>query len=896
MIRAGRRLFPLVLLLVALPQPAGAMPTDPPANAVWQGLSERLPAQSGSGAPVETAPDRFHAFALDQPLLRAQLDDAPMEDAQGARKAPSVVLIPAPDGTLQRFEAVESPVYTDGFSRRFPTIRTYAGRGLDDPTATARFDVTPLGFHASVMSDGGRWLVDPYYRGDRSTYVSYYRRDLPAPQAPLVEPEEAAEELAARVERAPVERAPGDPVVQRTYRLALANDFSYAQYFGSTDALVESAKVSLMNRVNQLYNDDLAIRMVLVPGNAKLNFQTEEEYTAAGYGSGACSGTLLTQNQTVIDREIGDANYDIGHIVKQLGGGGIAGLGVVGRTGQKARGCTGLNPPVGDGFAIDYVAHEMGHQYGGPHTFDGTNGNCAPPNRDLDGASAVEPGSGTSIQAYAGICTDDNLQPNSDPYFSQQSIDDIVGYVTSNRPNEEEEGTPTVTANRSPVVTAPPDKTIPIRTPFTLEGSATDADGDVPVFLWEQDDEGGPTGQPLRSDNKTDGPLFRVFSFRAVEDPLQSPAPGQNIATTADRIRTFPDPVQIAADNTNAESGTCGVGNVSLQGVDCWSEYLPTSTYVQGEMNFRLTARDRATVGGGIATDDVTLSLFGTQPFLVTAPQAAASVRTGGTAINVTWNVSQTNLPPIAVANVRISYSTDGGLTFPIEVLASTPNDGSEMVTLPNIATEGGRFKVEAIGNYFFDVSDGDLKVTTGPGATVTPTVTATATATATPTPSPTPVGSPTETPTRQPPELPTLTPTTTATTTATATGTATASPTPPYTAGGFLRPSLRPTGKRVRVAPDRKARLRVRCEAVGRPAASRCTGTVALFAKIDDGPRRRIGKRAVSVPRGKARTITVRINRRAFRRMTSAGRLRAKARVRANGRSDRRTVVLRPR
>ncbi|MEJ7892950.1 MAG: reprolysin-like metallopeptidase [Solirubrobacteraceae bacterium] len=883
----------ILVLLAALPSSAAAAPLDPSASALpWTSAIGDLARRSPQGAPVETRPERFAAFQLDQSVLRDRLSAAPLERTRAARTAAALVSIPAPDGTLQRFEAVESPVMEDGLARRFPSIRTYAARGINDPTATARFDLTPLGFRGSVTSEQGRWRVDPYYRGDRSVYVSYFRSDLKDPQSPLLEPPDAAKELAVDVRRADVERAPGDAVVQRTYRLALTNDFSYSQYFGSTNELVEAAKASLMNRVNQLYNDDLAIRMVLIADDFKLNFKTEAEYTAAGFTPGACSGTLLTENQTVIDRIIGDANYDIGHIVKRSGGGGIASLGSVGRTGRKARGCTGVDPPIGDGFAIDYVAHEMGHQFGGPHTFDGITANCAPPNRDTFGLgeAAVEPGSGTSIQAYAGICGADDLQPNSDPYFSQQSVDDILGYVTSNLPNEEEEGTQVTTANRSPVVVAPPDRTIPVRTPFTLPGEATDADGDSLVYIWEQNDSGGEFGIPLRDDAKTDGPLFRIFSFRAVEDRFSSPAPGQNIATTADRVRTFPDPAQIAADNTNAESGTCMAAGTGLAAVDCYSEYLPTQDYTQGQLNFRLTARDRVLTGGGLSSDDVRLTVSGVQPFAVTAPVAGSSALTGGNMVNVTWNNAQTDLPPFSVANVRISYSTDGGLTFPTEVLASTPNDGAQMVVIPDVQTIRGRFKVEAIGNYFFDVSDGDLSVaqaggqpaatatatqqppeqapttgTTGPTGPSGPTGTATASATA----------SSTASPTRTPSAVPTAVPT-------------------PGPGAGALRPSLRRTGKRLRVTGNRKARIRVSCLVVGAPVAQSCRGTAVLFAKIDGGRQRRIARTRISVPRGTTRKVTLKLSVRAFRALNRRGKLKTTARVRANGGVARKQVQLR--
>ena len=141
----------------------------------------------------------------------------------------------------------------------------------------------------------------------------------------------------------------------------------------------------------------------------------------------SCAGATLTRNRIVIGQIIGAANFDVGHIGLGNPGGGVASLGVVGGN-SKAQGCTGLSAPVGDYFAVDYVAHEMGHQFAGNHTFNGNQVNCSGGNRN--GANSVEPGSGSSIMAYAGICRQDDLQPHSDPYWSQRSFEEIIDLVT----------------------------------------------------------------------------------------------------------------------------------------------------------------------------------------------------------------------------------------------------------------------------------------------------------------------------------------------------------------------------------------------------------------------------------------------------------------------------------
>ena len=328
-----------------------------------------------------------------------------------------------------------------GLAARHPDIKTYDGVGIDDPTATVAADTGPLGFHASVRAATGSWYIDPYYHLDTSVYISYYGRDLlDNPHGTFVENgvEGSPEPLDAL--NVPAARATAT-VQLRTYRLALVTDPTYATYFGGA-ANVTAAKVTLMNRVDQFYEDESAIRMVLIADNDKLNLDTAAEATGANGPCGAaacytasqlsnCGSSTLSRNRVVLGQIIGASNYDIGHIGLGVAGGGVASLGVVGGN-AKGQGCTGVPTPVGDFYAIDYVAHEMGHEFAGNHTFNGTQSNCSGGNRNA--ATSVEPGSGSSVMAYAGICQQDNLQPHSDPYWSQRSYDEIAAYTSTPRP------------------------------------------------------------------------------------------------------------------------------------------------------------------------------------------------------------------------------------------------------------------------------------------------------------------------------------------------------------------------------------------------------------------------------------------------------------------------------
>ncbi|GGM61544.1 hypothetical protein GCM10011608_53330 [Micromonospora sonchi] len=836
-----------MLPILAAPSPAGAAPA---ADGPWRKVDGK-PAATKSGRKAAIEAKRLSAYTLDRVGIKGLLDKAPTENRRALRQQSQVVSLPAPDGTFQRFQLVKSPVMEPGLVAKHPEISTYAGKGLDDPTATVRADLTPLGFHASVRSADGAWYIDPYYQRDQSLYASYFARDLENRDGDFVEREDvesAAHALHDEISSALDEPVVGPLVTLRTYRLAFVTDPSYANYFGAEN--VTAAKVTLINRVNQIYEDETAIRLVLVNDTDKTNLNTPVLATEPNGPCGAapcytpaqisgCTSGLLNRNRIVLGQIIGASNYDVGHIGLGLSGGGVAGLGVVGGDG-KARGCTGLPNPIGDYFAVDYVAHEIGHQFAGNHTFNGNQWNCSGGNRSA--ANSYEPGSGSSIMAYAGICQQDNLQPHTDPYWSHRTYTEITNFVTSNRPEINEVqtvslvdfdtngdsftvnyrgadsapivrganyttagikaaiesvpgwpagGTVTVaafggsgtlndtgfqltfggtlartnvdaltltnltgaagfvgetakggaidngghlveqTTNHAPVVTVPDTVTIPVRTPFALTGSATDADGDTLTYLWEQNDRGGSAGAALTNNIKTNGPLFRVFgepAWVSPEDAMKYHSPGQNAVTT-NSTRVFPDLRQILAGNTNAKTGTCpaapappasgSASNVPADILDCYSEFLPTRDWVgfnnDRTLNFKLTARDGRLGGGGVGSANVAVALApNAGPFLVTS-QSSTTVLDGASTQAVTWDVAGTDAAPVNAGNVKITLSVDGGETFPHVLAESTPNTGSATVSLPNVATEQARIKIEAVGNIFFAVNDAEFTIRSAP-------------------------------------------------------------------------------------------------------------------------------------------------------------------------------------
>lgn len=487
------------------------------AAAFWQDVTVPAASTTARTSSAKTPAlqlRRVRAASLDLAGLRGVAREAPMARSGDLSASSLTISLPHPDGGYQRFTLEESPIMEPGLAAKHPDIKTYRGKGVDDPRATLRMDITQLGLHASVRSPDGGWYVDPYYRNDTSVYASYTRADLINPRGPLIEgtiepqlslsrsfyqegdsvvvtgagfapgasvslniaadgdgvalqsvtatadksgainltlPAAATRQGAFDITATDGRNSTSAPyrVVDagmsanavvgsalRTYRLALVTDPSYANYFGAAN--VTAAKVTLINRVTQVYEDETSISLVLIDATDALNLNTSAEMTSTNgpCGGAACftpaqaagctSGTL-TRNRIVTGLLAGASNFDVGHIAFGLNGGGIASLGVVGGN-FKAQGCTGIPTPTGDFFAVDYVAHELGHQFSGNHTFNGTVGSCSGGNRN--GGTSVEPGSGSSIMAYAGICGTDNLQPHSDPYWSQRSFDEIVAYTS----------------------------------------------------------------------------------------------------------------------------------------------------------------------------------------------------------------------------------------------------------------------------------------------------------------------------------------------------------------------------------------------------------------------------------------------------------------------------------
>ena len=614
--------------------PAAAM--EP--STYWQDAPRRtLPA-------AMSAPQAYRSLDLDIGAMHALLN------AHGNGVGAEIAL-PTPDGRMVMFMLSDSGTLPVELAARYPQIRSFVG--TDSEGRRARIDVSPLGLNAMVFDPADNWVVRPIVYGQGSAYISFRRADAGLSEAFVCG---THGEIASVVPSAPgVATTTG--TTRRNYRAAVAANHNYVTAISGgnppTVALGLAAVTIAMNRVNEVYENDFSIHMTLVPNNDLIIYP---DALTDPYSNG---GGALGQNTPNLNAVIGNANYDIGHVFT-TGSGGVAGLGVVCNNSNKGRGTTGLSNPgdlMSDTFYIDYVAHEMGHQFGGNHTFNNSCGG----NRAA--AAAYEPGSGSTIMAYAGVCSP-NLQPHSDPYFHAKSLQEIGDFTNASG------GSCAVTQpnNAAPNVALLANHTIPAATPFALTGAATsDAAGASLSYNWEQYDLGAATTN-INVD-PGNGPIIR--SLTPTANPTRSIPRFENLLTGASMI----------------------------------GEILPTTTRA---LNFRLSVFDNVAGGGTSESRDLTLQVSSAAgPFTVTAPLAGASWDASVNATeSVSWNVAGTDLAPVSCANVDIDLHTGGGFPASTALLAqNVPNNGSAQVIVPNVQSNSARVRVRCSDNIFFAIS-----------------------------------------------------------------------------------------------------------------------------------------------------------------------------------------------
>ncbi len=621
-------------------------------------------------------PKKYETYRLDYEGIQVVLQAAPQEFT-AAREQKCVVAIPLPGGGFEEFSVWKTAIMEPALAAEFPEIGTYAGASLRTPGRTVRLMHSARGFRAMVLQpDLGAAYVVPFAAGQQEFYIAYDRADLPKDKnshlsrglsessntSPLVA---NGEELYAP----PAEERGTliDPVQLKIYRYVAATTGEFSQDHGGTKPHVMAAVVDYTDRVNAIFERDADLRLQLIAPSQNVIFLEPgtDPYT------GTTVQDWMGQNPDVVNTYCGTNSHDAGHVyARYLGGSAIGVAGSLGNVcgASKAAGCSAGNPnfngEYGDNF-INVIGQELGHQLIGGHTWGrcgGTGGR--------HGNSAVEPGSGSTIMSYHGACGSDNLDGGSILGFHSKSIEEFQKFYTAQ--NGGTCGSFVGTTNNPPVVTLTYQDNffIPIQTPFEMQGSASDPDGDPLTFIWEGIDKGPEV--PL-GEQQASSAIFRTY------------APGS--AT----IRYFPRL------------------NTILNNEIYKAEILPAYTR---DVTLRFVARDNRPDGGGVGWADVAFKAWGEAgPFLVTSPNATSDVWRIGEFVNVTWDVANTQLAPVNCKTVNIRLSTDGGQTYPITLASGVTNDGSQDVLVPNNLTNSARVRVDAADNVFFDISNTNFKI-----------------------------------------------------------------------------------------------------------------------------------------------------------------------------------------
>lgn len=629
-------------------------------NALW----EKINSVSVKKTESLSNQDKLY-YKLNESLLTQKIA------ASTSKSATSEITIPNADGVLERFMVWESSNFDPELQAKYPEIRAYEGTGLDDKTAKIHFSVAPIGVQTMVLrTDKASEFIEQNPE-NKSEYVLFTSKRMDTSKSSLACM--TKEYNANKASSAKTAKTTSNTQSFKTLRLAISCTGEYTAFFGGTKAGALAGMNATMTRVNGVFNKDLAVKLILIANNDVVIYTDAgtDPYSNASTG---VNGAWNLQVQQTLTTVLGSSAYDIGHLFGGSGGGGDAGcIGCIcvdpaSSTDQNAKGSAFTSPsngiPQGDTFDIDFVAHEMGHQLGGTHTFsyavEGTGVN-------------VEPGSGSTIMAYAGVTGDYDIQNNSDDYFAYASISQIQdNLATKTCPVS------TTIINNPPTINAGLDYTIPFNTPFVLTGTGSDPEGDSVTYCWEQNDSATDATKGSNSiayPAKPDGPLFR------------------SLPPTASPIRYMPSLSTVLQNRLTTT----------------WESV----SSIARTLHFSLTGRDNAALGSAQTnTDNMIVTVSPTiGPFAVTSQNTSDIGWQKGSFQTITWAVNNTNTLS-GSGSVNIKLSTDGGLTFPVVLASATPNDGSETITVPlDNSAKNCRILIEPTANIYYALNSNSFAV-----------------------------------------------------------------------------------------------------------------------------------------------------------------------------------------
>lgn len=632
----------------------------------WSDVSETtLQALEKSETTLQAT--HYRTLSLDLNALKKYLRTAPIENSVAADDRPFYLDLPLPDGTMETFEVAESPIMESELAARYPNIKTFVGKSQKNPATLIRFGLNANYFQATIFTGKETILIDSY-QANTNIYAAYYQRDYIKSSNTFVcgNTDPIPEEIKTGMHESLIEPRNAATLNLKKYRLAITTSGEFAQRFNvTTKAALMDLVVNIVNRINGLFEREAAIRFILVNNMDSvlyLNSATDPYVNA-----GTIDVTLITQTAAILNSVVGTANYDIGHLITINTRSGRVAVGLASLSGvckADTKGAAASNIENISTDPIEIMAHEIGHQFSANHTFS----NCA--DSGLSSAAAYEPGSGSTIMAYPGVCAAQNIQSFADGYFHTKSLDEMISY--SRKGGGATCASNDMPSNNEPVINFNYQDNfyIPIGTPFELTASATDEDSDALTYCWEQFDLGPTSSLGAPAGN---APSFRSFP-----------------PTTAPN-RVFPRLQTILSNTTTL------------------SEVLPT---YDRDLTFRCTVRDNHPgVGASVWKQVKFKSTSSAGPFLVLHPNEDTVRWTAGTYAQVRWDVAKTTNNLVNCQTVNIRLSTDGGLTYPYLLAQEATNNGSVMVPVPDVAATQARVRVEAADNIFFDVSNQNFQI-----------------------------------------------------------------------------------------------------------------------------------------------------------------------------------------
>lgn len=626
----------------------------------------------------------FRSVVVDMPAFKAILANAP-EEGKSAGRSQVELTFPLPNGETENFQVIRSSLMAPRLAAKYPNIQSFRLVGTERANSSGRITYGTNGLSGILRTRAGEVFIDALSIEGDGLYRVYFGRDVMMESTTSMaldcgfDPEMLPEDLVVdewEAER-PVSggRSNAEAVDVRVYSLALACTGEYAQSHGGTLESVLSSFNEAVSLLTEIYERELSIRFMLIEEVEKLIW-LDAQFDPFTNANGGVALLSQISDAFTTDAKITLSSFDVGHLFTGncTDVGGVA-SGRACNFGRE-RGVTCHSSSNVNTMVRRIMAHEIGHQFSASHSFT----NCPPSQGAVVSGKAVEPGSGSTIMSYAGLCGNQNISNDNDAYFHVQSLAEIITYSR--------EGTGRTCATRISIDNTEPVVDfdyndgffIPVSTPFQLSGSASDLEDEDLTYCWEQFDVG-----PLSvlGDPSGNTPLFRSFS------------PGEN--TT----RIFPRMEDI------------------VTGIPNRNEQIPD---YGRDLTFRLTARDNHTGGGAVSWKEVSFRTTETAgPFTVTSPASDRPMWEAGTYQQVSWDVANTDQDPVNCNYVNILLSTDGGYNYPYVLAWGVPNTGSAMVPVPNIETLAARVKVEANDNVFFNISSQNFRITapTNPGFTL---------------------------------------------------------------------------------------------------------------------------------------------------------------------------------